>query len=194
MTTETQPETEAIQPPSPVSSVLLSESTKELIHSLSTQQIAPSLNAEGVIPETTNTALPKPKQTDKKPIKFTVRKVSRDTVNVDRGRKNYLYGNLAENRNKPNSLQLQHTQARFDMYETKIDKIDKEIAFLTNLLPPFNVEIDYATRNKITHAIEKLRTKKDEVEKKRYHLGITLSRLWREHDNNEIFVRSVSNQ
>lgn len=231
-----------IQSPSlSVSSVLSLESTKELIKSLSTHQLAE--DAETPAPpqaETSTTketqALPvPPEQThtpptpttrtspktaapakmgaaspqigskkDKKPVRFTVRKVSRDTSdttpNATEGRE-YLYGNIPENRaraqerkNSEKMSQLHHSQRKHAEYSARIDKINKEIEFLTNLLPPYNVEIDYATRTKITRAIEKLRMKQDEVEKKKYTLGITISRLWREHDESAIWVRSVSNQ
>ena len=53
--------------------------------------------------------------------------------------------------------QIKATQLKYDQYVTRIGKIDKEIDFLVKLLPPYNVEIDYATRTKITKAIEKLR-------------------------------------
>lgn len=155
-------------------------------------------------PSTSHATLPK---ADKKPVKFTVRKVSRDTITTpNSGRldpkvKEYAYGNLPQNKDKvqpkrtlTKTEQLETSQAKYDLYTAKIAKINKEIDFLTNLLPPYNVEIDYNTRTKITRAIEKLRAKQDEIEKKKYTLGITISRLWREHDNSEIWVRSVSNQ
>lgn len=144
-----------------------------------------------------------PKQ-DKKPVKFTVRKVSRDTINTSgnssNGQRQYSYGNLPQNQEpkerKPltKNEQLQRSQSKYDLYAVRVEKINKEIDFLTNLLPPYNVEIDYATRNKIARAIEKLKMKQDEIQKKKYSLGITLSRLWREHDERELWVRSVSNQ
>ncbi|QRG37766.1 hypothetical protein FDK38_002149 [Candidozyma auris] len=142
---------------------------------------------------------------ERKPVKFTVRKVSRETINTSAtssssGQRQYSYGNLPENQEpkerKPltKNEQLQRSQNKYDSYAVRIEKINKEIDFLTNLLPPYNVEIDYATRNKIARAIEKLKMKQDEIEKKKYSLGITLSRLWREHDERELWVRSVSNQ
>lgn len=140
----------------------------------------------------------------KKPIKFTVRKVSREEeVKPKRveAQKEYLYGNIPEHRAKlelrkatDKKSQLQQSQQKYDLYVVRLDKIEKEIRFLANLLPPYNVEIDYATRNKITRAIEKLRMKKDEIDKKKYSLGISISRLWREYDENTTWVRSVSNQ
>lgn len=142
-------------------------------------------------------------KTDKKPVKFTVRKVSRETINTSatpasNGQRQYQYGNLPENREpkerKPltKNEHLQRSQAKYDLYTMRVEKINKEISFLTNLLPPYNVEIDYATRNKIARAIEKLKMKQDEIEKKKYSLGIALSRLWREQDERELWVRSVS--
>ncbi|GEQ72719.1 hypothetical protein JCM33374_g6406 [Metschnikowia sp. JCM 33374] len=141
----------------------------------------------------------------KKPIKFTVRKVSREGIaspGEKRGNKkpvSHRYGNLPENQDKivvrkpgDRESQLKHNQAKYDQYVTRIEKIDKEIRFLTTLLPPYNVEIDYSTRTKITRAIEKLGSKKDEVEKKKYELGMSISRFWREFDENNTWVRSVS--
>lgn len=141
---------------------------------------------------------------ERKPVRFTVRKVSRDTGDTQppaAESREYLYGNIPENRaraqdrrNGERMTQLQHSQRKHSEYTARVNKINKEIEFLTNLLPPYNVEIDYATRTKITRAIEKLRMKQDQVEKKKYTLGITISRLWREHDEGAIWVRSVSNQ
>lgn len=88
---------------------------------------------------------------------------------------------------------LAASQEKYDLYSSRIEKINKEIDFLNNLLPPYNVEIDYTTRTKIVRAIEKLRTKQDELSKKKYSLGITISRLWREQDAGTMWVRSVSN-
>lgn len=110
------------------------------------------------------------------PIKFKVRKVSNDMPKP-------------KNHNK----QVQSVQLQYDQCTNKITKIQKEIDFLNNLLPPYNVEIDYHTRTKITRAIEKLTNKIDEIEKKKYNLGITLSRLWRDLDDSDIWVRTVSN-
>ena len=36
--------------------------------------------------------------------------------------------------------------------------------------------------------------KQDELDKKKYSLGITISRLWRDNSDSDIWVRSVSNQ
>lgn len=195
-------------------SILSSESTQKLIKSLSTGAFAPLPGLELPDPVPASDAsvakidpvTKTEKQAEKKPIKFTVRKVSRDTIAIpDKNATNpprteYLYGNMPENRlkaaatraaNTPSQLEMQ--QAKHDAYTLRIDKIEKEIAFLTNLLPPYNVEVNYATRTKITRAIQKLKMKQDEVQKKRYSLGISISRLWREHDENDIWVRSVSN-
>lgn len=84
-------------------------------------------------------------------------------------------------------------QRKHDAYTNRIAKIEKEIAFLLNLLPPYNVEIDYATRTKITRAIEKLRMKQDELKRKKYDLGISILRLWRGHDENDMWVKGFSN-
>lgn len=212
-------------PKSPVhslSSILSSESTKKLIHSLSMANVVSDkapIEAVTQAPTTTSTAttttvtpvlanpnspglvLPKVVES-KKPIKFTVRKVSRDENVTIPGRASpqtrlYAYGNIPENRKqateRKNDSVLQQNQEKYDLYVKRLDKIDKEIEFLLNLLPPYNVEIDYATRNKITRAVEKLRMKRDEVEKKKYSLGMSISRMWREFDENETWVRSVSN-
>lgn len=211
-------------PSSSVSLVELSESTKNLINSLSQQGLSGVLpgskESEGElvvdlgdktattvsavqspITETFTQQLPK---AEKKPVKFTVRKVSRDTINtsgdVKNGPRQYSYGNMLQNQphheKKPltKSEQLQRSQTKYDGYAVRVEKINKEIEFLTNLLPPYNVEIDYATRNKIARAIEKLKSKQDELQKKKYSIGITLSRLWRDHDERELWVRAKSNQ
>ena len=88
---------------------------------------------------------------------------------------------------------LAASQEKYDLYSSRMEKTNKEIDFWNNLLPPYNVEIDYTTRTKIVRAIEKLRTKQDELSKKKYSLGITISRLWREQDAGTMWVRSVSN-
>ncbi|KAG7192797.1 uncharacterized protein KQ657_001252 [Scheffersomyces spartinae] len=89
---------------------------------------------------------------------------------------------------------IKETQQKYDIFLSKIVKIEKEIHFLTNLLPPYNVEIDYPTRVKISRAIEKLQMKQDELDKNKYSLGIQLSRLWRDHEDGDLWVRSVTNQ
>lgn len=207
-----------------LSSVFSSESTEKFIRSLSVGKLDSEMETEKetIVPQTTqavtatpvqpsspNITTPLPKlNNNPKQIKFTVRKVSRDTIaipdsNKPRGsqHRDYAYGNLPENREKAQERrlsdkvsQLQHNQQKYDEYAARIEKISKEVDFLTNLLPPYNVEIDYVTRTKITKAIEKLRMKQDEIEKNKYSLGISISRLWREHDESEIFVRSVSKQ
>lgn len=123
----------------------------------------------------------------KKGLKFTVRKVSRELPDT-------TYKPLPELKDVTREQEkLELVQAKYEQYETRIVKIEKEIEFLSNLLPPYNVEIDYATRTKISRAIEKLRMKQDELDRKKYGLGITISRLWREHDDSDIWVRSFSN-
>lgn len=148
--------------------------------------------------------LPKPAN-KRKPIKFTVRKVSHEPVNAppsDLASQNELntkqhhkqHSRQSSDASKHNPQRaLAASQAKYDQYTNRIDKINKEIDFLNNLLPPYNVEIDYTTRTKIVRAIEKLRTKQDELSKKKYSLGITISRLWREQDAGTMWVRSVSN-
>lgn len=172
-------------------------------------------------------AKPSPISIKKKPIKFTVRKVSHEQIkspvleSSNNGNR-FIFSNSHSNQyshdykkvrsssinsqskdnsnNKDNDngksrvyQQLDLTQMKYDQYASRIIKIDKEVNFLTNLLPPYNVEIDYATRTKIYKAIEKLKMKQDEIEKKKYSLGITISRLWRDLDDSDIWVKSVSN-
>lgn len=123
----------------------------------------------------------------KKGLKFTVRKVSRESpADVSKP-----LPDLAEAAREMEKLKL--AQAKYAQYESRIVKIEKEIEFLSNLLPPYNVEVDYATRTKISRAIEKLRMKQDELDRKKYGIGITISRLWREHDDSDIWVRSFNN-
>lgn len=117
---------------------------------------------------------------NKKPIKFKVRKVTHDGEKVE--------GQISDNKKKL----LKNVQLQYDQTVNKINKINKEINFLKKLLPPHNVEVDYQTRSKINRAIEKLGMKIDELDKKKYGLGITLSRLWRDFDDSDIWVRSVS--
>lgn len=117
---------------------------------------------------------------DKKPIKFKVRRITHD-------------GDKVEERNNDNKKKLlKNVQLQYDQHVNKINKINKEIDFLNKLLPPHNVEVDYQTRVKINKAVEKLKLKIDELDKKKYSLGITLSRLWRDFDDSDIWVRSVS--
>jgi hypothetical protein len=168
---------------------------------------------------TVGSGAPLPKSgVKRKPIKFTVRKVSHEPVNTpssdlsslrDKGpsRQNssskshdhhhhHSHHNLHSRQlseSKPMTKALAASQEKYDLYSSRIEKINKEIDFLNNLLPPYNVEIDYTTRTKIVRAIEKLRTKQDELSKKKYSLGITISRLWREQDAGTMWVRSVSN-
>lgn len=102
-----------------------------------------------------------------KKIKFTVRKPS-----------------------DPPKNHFKHLQRDYDNYNLRIEKINKEIDFLLGLLPPYNVEIDYKTRTKVNNAIEKLKNKQDELEKKKYDLGIVILRQWRNLDEGDLWVRS----
>lgn len=192
---------------SSISSITSTGSTEKLIKSLSKEHLPQAPENGGLstpvlsgIPEANRTFSPNSTLSDgspkKKPIKFTVRKVSHGAIKSP-----VLESSNSANQQKhPKKVplnmseHLKATQAKYDQYVARIAKIDKEIAFLSNLLPPHNVEVDYATRTKITRAIEKLRMKQDEIEKKKYGVGITISRLWREHDDSDIWVRSVSNQ
>ena len=152
----------------------------------------------------------------KKAIKFTVRKVSHETIISPRSSPNLsntgnygkqkttshshsrsdshpeigsttftakLVSSMENEHNKHDMAKLKKAQDKYEQYGARITKIDKEINFLTQLLPPYNVEVDYNTRVKITKAIDKLRMKQDEVDKKKYDLGITISRLWRHLDD-----------
>ncbi|KGQ91113.1 hypothetical protein MEU_03118 [Candida albicans P37005] len=99
-------------------------------------------------------------------------------------------GDSQEHKHQQELHKLRKIEEKYDQYELRIEKIDKEIAYLKKLLPPYNVQIDYNTRVKINKAIEKLSMKKDEIDKKKYDLGITISRLWRNlGDGKEIWVR-----
>lgn len=99
-------------------------------------------------------------------------------------------GDSQEHKHQQELHKLRKIEEKYDQYEFRIEKIDKEIAYLKKLLPPYNVQIDYNTRVKINKAIEKLTMKKDEIDKKKYDLGITISRLWRNlGDGKEIWVR-----
>lgn len=234
---------------SSLSSIGSSSSTGKLIKSLSTDRLKKDevITAKPLSPplsENTNhnqipsppndskttTQTPKPtlNNNNKKPIKFTVRKVSHEPINspnidtenfsskhheLDHHHRHHSKHRRSSSSNKAPTTatttfntgdgkeeeryirinnQLDQTQSQFDQYHSRIVKIEKEISFLTNLLPPYNVEIDYSTRLKINKAIEKLTMKKDEIEKKKYTLGITLSRLSRELDNRDIWVRAAS--
>lgn len=209
---------------SSVSSVSSGGSTRELLRSLSKEVLVENQENKDPVPLPSPTlSADKPKPV-KKPIKFTVRKVSHEPIkspvleNSNVANKQLYPGILSfhntDPQHKPHAtsvtlnnadtreedklrrvhLQLSQTQAKYNLYEARMIKIHKEIDFLTNLLPPYNVEIDYATRTKITRAIEKLKTKQDEIEKKKYSLGISISRLSRELDDSDIWVRSVSKQ
>lgn len=131
----------------------------------------------------------------RKPVKFTVRKVSSETISSANGLPSEkahqpLYTFQTSNQSAKDNEKVMHIQKKYDSYKSRIIKIDKEIEFLLGLLPPYNVEIDYKTRTKINNAIEKLKMKQDELEKKKYELGIILSRLWRGQDENDLWVRN----
>lgn len=178
---------------SSLSSINSDSSTGKLIKSLSVDKLN---HQENDVPKEQTHTLPLPKNSSKKPIRFTVRKVSHEPIKVSNksNERQFIQGqkDLAETQKVHE--QIKATQLKYDQYVTRIGKIDKEINFLVKLLPPYNVEIDYATRNKITKAIEKLKMKQDELDKKKYSLGITISRLWRDNSDTDIWVRSVSNQ
>lgn len=195
---------------SSLSSINSNSSTGKLIKSLSKDKLSNTNKNQGK----ENGKVEQPKR---KPIKFTVRKVSHEPIkspildshpsynpshyhtkvqvpNTKNKTTISFTGNNVEKDKLKVTQQLEEQQSKYDQYESRINKINKEIDFLTNLLPPYNVEIDYATRTKINKAIEKLKMKQDEIEKKKYGLGISISRLWRELDGDDMWVRSVSNQ
>ncbi|ODV79323.1 uncharacterized protein CANTADRAFT_90413 [Suhomyces tanzawaensis NRRL Y-17324] len=182
---------------SSISSTGSNNSTDNLLKKLGAQSAAAVPPENGVETSQTTPRLPlSPTSINsgdkKKPIKFTVRKVSHEPIQsptLGAGSKTKGTDVKEHDRDK-----LELAQAKYDHCVNKINKIDKEIDFLTKLLPPYNVEIDYATRTKITKAIEKLRMRQDEIEKKKYSLGITISRLWRVHDDSDIWVRQCSKQ
>ncbi|CAK7892987.1 hypothetical protein CAAN4_H12640 [[Candida] anglica] len=144
----------------------------------------------------------------KKPIRFTVRKVSHDLIsspdsNSYSTSSRKTSGTSVSSNSSPTTdsiaaanaeKNMAYTQQKYDQYAKKIEKITKEIEFLQNLLPPYNVEVDYATRLKINNAVEKLKAKQDELSKKKYLLGISISRLWRNMDDSDIWVRSMGKQ
>lgn len=201
---------------------LSTEPANETSNEASIPAVSTTSEQINVAPATSGTEasgkpLPKP-GVKRKPIKFTVRKVSHEPVNTpssdlsslrDKGpsrqnsngkshhhhhhHQHSLHSRQVSESSKPMTKALAASQEKYDLYSSRIDKINKEIDFLNNLLPPYNVEIDYTTRTKIVRAIEKLRTKQDELSKKKYSLGITISRLWREQDAGTMWVRSVSN-
>lgn len=178
---------------SSLSSINSDSSTGKLIKSLSVDKLN---NQENEIPKEQTHTLPLPKNSNKKPIKFTVRKVSHEPIKISNktNERQFSQGKKQVMESHKAYEQIKATQLKYDQYVTRIGKIDKEIDFLVKLLPPYNVEIDYATRTKITKAIEKLKMKQDELDKKKYSLGITISRLWRDNSDSDIWVRSVSNQ
>ncbi|RCK57885.1 hypothetical protein Cantr_06146 [Candida viswanathii] len=183
-----------------------------------------------VTPTSPNSNIPSTSPLPKKAVKFTVRKVSHETIispssspnlsnvasaaaagaggrqrtsshsrshsHLEMGTTTFTANtvapssSMANETNQQEMAKLQKAQHKYEQYDARITKIEKEINFLTQLLPPYNVEVDYNTRVKITKAIEKLRMKQDEVDKKKYDLGITISRLWRNlDDGSNIWVR-----
>lgn len=178
---------------SSLSSINSDSSTGKLIKSLSVDKLN---NQENEVPKEQTHTLRLPKNSNKKPIKFTVRKVSHEPIKISNktNERQFSQGKKQVVESHKAYEQIKATQLKYDQYVTRIGKIDKEIDFLVKLLPPYNVEIDYATRTKITKAIEKLKMKQDELDKKKYSLGITISRLWRDNSDSDIWVRSVSNQ
>lgn len=178
---------------SSLSSINSDSSTGKLIKSLSKTKIS---SEEGPAIKANTHSIEVPKNSKKKPIRFTVRKVSHEPINLSNspteGRFTHKeVGSYEESKSKQT---LHDTQKKYDQCVTRISKIDKEVDFLLHLLPPYNVEIDFTTRSKIQRAIEKLRLKQDELSKKKYRLGTMISRLWRESEVSEIWVRGVSNQ
>lgn len=125
----------------------------------------------------------------KKATRFTVKRVDLTKQQRQLSVADLLDGEAAVK----DKEKLMAAQKKHDAYIKRIAKIDKEIEFLSKLLPPYNVEIDYATRNKITKAIEKLRMKQDELQRKKYDMGITISRLWRGHDESDVWQKGFSN-
>ncbi|CAK9438987.1 uncharacterized protein LODBEIA_P32110 [Lodderomyces beijingensis] len=204
---------------SSVSSIETNNSTKDLIKNMSPTAMSNANTPQQQPPQTTNKLPQSvasktnfyndldAKSRDatnvkkNKPIKFTVRKVSHEPINS--GNPNYSF-KPSQNKNSPQGSavgtsdhqdssklksKLKSAQSKYCDYEVRVIKIQKEIEFLTQLLPPYNVEIDYSTRVKINKAIEKLKNKQDEVEKKKYTLGMTISRLTRGYEGGEIWVR-----
>ncbi|KAI5952692.1 hypothetical protein KGF54_003559 [Candida jiufengensis] len=182
------------------------------------QSVASKTNFYNDLNEKNKNQLPQ----KKKPIKFTVRKVSHEPVNINSSSNSSSpttsrnptptsatsskFSFTDKNIEKPKNndiksptttdqheveiiSKLKQSQQKYDQYEIRIIKIEKEIEFLLQLLPPYNVEIDYNTRTKINKAIEKLKLKQEEIIMKKYNLGIVISRLWRNHESSEIWVR-----
>ncbi|KAK6205564.1 uncharacterized protein RJT21DRAFT_118062 [Scheffersomyces amazonensis] len=191
-------------PSSSISSINSDSSTGKLIKKLSSANLVDDANTKLKIPKNNNT------DNKKKPVKFTVRKVSHEPI-VSPLTSPILQNHPIPNIQKNNNIRVisqtnEDNQAikdgekvrvaeyKYEQYQERIQKIEKEIVFLSNLLPPYNVEIDYSTRTKITKAIEKLKMKQDEIEKKKYTLGITISRLRRDHEESDIWIRNFSNQ
>lgn len=120
------------------------------------------------------------KSPQKKPVKFKVKKVNHEPDN----------DNVVHQHEQRKQLKL--VELQYEQVVNRIRKIHKEVRFLKNLLPPYNLEIDYSTRVKIDNSIDKLLTRADELNKEKHHLGITLSRIWREFDDSDYWVRTAS--
>ncbi|KAI3402840.2 hypothetical protein KGF56_004301 [Candida oxycetoniae] len=210
--TQTQTQTATKSPSvSSISSIETNNSTEHLIASLSSTQVNSQISESSKIPQSeaikadilNNSLLDakarqESKTPKKKAIKFTVRKVSHEPINASTATSPHIshshsHKDKVVSGEHEDIRKLQSIQSKYDQYDARIIKIDKEIEFLIQLLPPYNVEIDYGTRVKINKAIEKLRMKKDEIEKKKYTLGITISRLWRSCEGSEIWVRKFDN-
>lgn len=158
------------------------------------------------VPKVSRTAGSSEKGLDKgipkaiKPIRFTVRKVSHEPIKSPDGlfsksaKSTPVLGNSTSSESDQNKLkQLRKAQSKHDYYSSKIKKIDKEIDFLNNLLvPPQNYDVDFPTRIKIGSAVEKLLLKKDELEKKKYTVGVTISRLWRFQEESDIWIKGFN--
>lgn len=185
-----------IQEPDNTSSVYSTETIEQISPNPSTRPTQASTTENTTLPSENGDVLLSP-QLDlltssnpfiKKAPKFTVKRIDLQS------KKNTV--SLASSMD-PSQIKdkdrLLAAQKKHDAYTNRISKIEKEIVFLLNLLPPYNVEIDYATRTKITRAIEKLRMKQDELMRKKYDLGITILRLWRGHDENDLWVKGFSN-
>ncbi|CAN3372950.1 hypothetical protein DIRU0_C13080 [Diutina rugosa] len=185
-----------IQEPDNTSSVYSTETIEQISPNPSTRPTQASTTENTTLPSENGDVLLSPQSDSstssnpfiKKAPKFTVKRID------SQSKKNTV--SLASSMD-PSQIKdkdrLLAAQKKHDAYTNRISKIEKEIVFLSNLLPPYNVEIDYATRTKITRAIEKLRMKQDELMRKKYDLGITISRLWRGHDENDLWVKGFSN-
>lgn len=174
---------------SSASSIHSDSSTGRLIKSLSTDKDKPE---SPEVPQVQTHTIHMPKN-NVKPVKFSVRKVSQEPATIRDVSDSSFRSNTSENSsNQRYEEQLQASQIKYDQYVNRINKINKEIDFLAKLLPPYNVEIDFTTRSKITTAIEKLKAKRDELDKRKYSLGVAISRLARDNEMSEIWVRGLT--